>query len=97
MALLDLFCPSKLKGRVTTHTVRAPSSFATSATTGEAPVPVPPQRPQVIKTISAPSRRLLISSRDSSAAFFPTSGRLQAPSQPVISFPRLSLFSAREL
>lgn len=97
IALLDLFCPSKLKGRVTTHTVSAQSSFATSAITGAAHVPVPPQRPQVINTISAPSRSHLISSRDSSAAFFHTSGKLHAPRPQVISFPRFNLLSASEL
>jgi hypothetical protein len=74
-----LFCPSKANGFVTTHTVRAPSSFAISATTGAAPVPVPPPRPQVINTISAHSSASLISSRDSSAAFFPVSGSEPAP------------------
>jgi len=77
--------------------VSAPSSFATSATTGAAQVPVPPPSPQVINTMSAPSRSDLISSRDSSAAFFPTSGLLHAPSPPVIILPRLSLLSASEL
>lgn len=50
----DLFCPSNANGFVTTQIVSAPSSFATSATTGAAPVPVPPPSPQVINTISAP-------------------------------------------
>lgn len=49
------FLPSKLKGLVTTATVRIPKSFATSATTGAAPVPVPPPIPAAIKTMSAPS------------------------------------------
>jgi len=91
-----LFCPSKLNGLVTTHTVSAPTSFAISATTGAAPVPVPPQSPQVINTISAPSMSDLISSLLSSAAFFPISGLLQAPSPPVIIFQRLILCSASE-
>ncbi len=61
--------PSKIKGRVTTPTVRAPISLATSATIGAAPVPVPPPMPAVINTKSAPSKAVAISSRDSSAAF----------------------------
>ena len=46
--------PSNLKGLVTTATVRAPSSLARLAMTGAAPVPVPPPRPVVTKTMSAP-------------------------------------------
>ncbi len=45
--------PSKTNGFVTTATVNAPTSLATSAIIGEAPVPVPPPIPAVIKTISA--------------------------------------------
>ena len=37
--------PSKAKGLVTTATVSAPSSLARFATTGAAPLPVPPPRP----------------------------------------------------
>lgn len=96
IALLERFCPSKLNGRVTTPTVNAPISFAISATIGAAPVPVPPQSPQVINTISAPSSWALISSRLSSAAFLPTSGLLPAQSPPVIIFPRLIFVGARE-
>jgi hypothetical protein len=59
---------------VTIPTVKAQSSFATSATIGAAPVPVPPQSPQVINTISAHSKACLISSLDSSADFLPISG-----------------------
>ena len=54
--------PSKLKGRVTTPTVRMPISLAIWATTGAPPVPVPPPIPAVIKTILAPSSILRISS-----------------------------------
>ena len=50
----------------------APCSLATSATTGAAPVPVPPPIPAVIKTRSDPSKAAAISSRDSSAASRPT-------------------------
>ena len=46
--------PSKLNGLVTMPTVRAPLSLATSATTGAAPVPVPPPIPAAMKTRSAP-------------------------------------------
>ena len=42
---------SKEKGLVTMPTVRMPRSCATSATTGAAPVPVPPPIPAVMKTI----------------------------------------------
>ena len=60
--------PSKLNGLVTTPMVRAPASRATSATMGEAPVPVPPPMPAVTKTISAPRTASRSSSRLSSAA-----------------------------
>jgi hypothetical protein len=40
---------------VTTAIVRIPISFAISAMTGVAPVPVPPPIPAVINSISAPS------------------------------------------
>ncbi len=52
---LKRFLPSKVKGLVTTATVSAPISRATSATIGAAPVPVPPPIPAVMKTMSAPS------------------------------------------
>ena len=71
--------PSKLKGLVTTATVSAPSSFAISATTGAAPVPVPPPIPAVIKTIWAPRRASAIRSRSCSAAARPASGFAPAP------------------
>src|SRR3972149_5290470 len=72
--------PSNEKGLVTTATVRMPSSFATAATTGAEPVPVPPPRPAVTKTMSAPWRICLICSRSSWAALRPTSGSEPAPS-----------------
>ncbi len=72
--------PSKEKGLVTTATVRAPSSLATSATTGAAPVPVPPPMPAVINTMWAPRRASAIRSRSDSAAAFPASGLAPAPS-----------------
>jgi len=54
------FRPSKVKGLVTTATVRIPRSFASDATTGAAPVPVPPPSPAVMKTMSAPLKRRVI-------------------------------------
>jgi hypothetical protein len=92
-----LFCPSKENGLVTTQTVSAPNSLAILATTGAAQVPVPQPRPQVIKTISAPSKIPLISSLDSSAAFLPTSGSLPAQRPAVITFQIFNFFSANEL
>ncbi len=49
--------PSKPNGFVTMPTVSAPSSRAMRATTGAAPVPVPPPSPAVMKTMSAPLSR----------------------------------------
>ena len=95
--LLILFCPSNANGLVTIQTVKAHNSFATSATIGAAPVPVPHPRPQVIKIISAHSSAALISSLDSSAAFFPVSGSAQAPNQLVIIFQIFNLVGASEL
>ena len=46
--------PSNRNGLVTMPTVSAPVSRAICATTGAAPVPVPPPIPQVTKTMSAP-------------------------------------------
>ena len=84
-ALLIRVLASKRKGLVTTPTVRIPISFAILATTGAAPVPVPPPIPQVTNTISAPFKACEISSELSSAAFSPTSGLAPAPS-PLVSF-----------
>ncbi len=75
--------PSKPNGRVTTPTVKAPISFAILATTGAAPVPVPPPIPAVTNTISAPWIASSICSLDSSAAFFPISGLAPAPNPRV--------------
>mmetsp|Transcript_3347 Transcript_3347/g.13368 ORF Transcript_3347/g.13368 Transcript_3347/m.13368 type:complete len:219 (+) Transcript_3347:2310-2966(+) len=71
--------PSKPNGFVTTATVSAPMSLATSATMGAAPEPVPPPMPAVTKTRSAPAIAVAIISRDSSAACRPTSGMPPAP------------------
>ena len=76
---------SNLNGLVTTPTVRIPCSLAILATTGAAPVPVPPPIPQVTKTISAPLTAFSRSSAFSSAAFSPISGCAPAPS-PLVSF-----------
>ena len=66
--------PSKVNGRVTTPMVSAPSALAISATTGAAPVPVPPPLPAVMKTMSAPFSASSISARCSSAARRPDLG-----------------------
>ena len=42
LLLVERLRPSKPNGRVTTPTVNAPISLAILATTGAAPVPVPP-------------------------------------------------------
>ena len=55
--------------------------------TGAAPVPVPPPIPQVIKTISAPSKAASISAFVSKAASFPTCGFAPAPRPFVSSAP----------
>ena len=85
IALIMRAFASKRKGFVTTPTVRIPISFASLATIGAAPVPVPPPIPQVTNTISAPFRAAAISSLLSSAAFSPISGLAPAPS-PLVSF-----------
>ena len=93
-AWFALFLPSNENGFVTTPTVRIPISLATWATTGAAPVPVPPPIPAVINTISAPLIASSISLFDSSAAFSPTDGLAPAP-RPLVSFsPIWSLISA---
>ena len=53
--LHTLCCLPSSNGFVTTATVRMPSSFATCATIGVAPVPVPPPMPAVMNSMSAPS------------------------------------------
>ena len=60
--------PSNGKGLVTTATVNTPISRAISATTGAAPVPVPPPIPAVMKIISAPEIISRIRSLSSRAA-----------------------------
>ena len=68
---------------MTTPTVRMPASRAISATTGAAPVPVPPPMPAVMNTMSVLSSALAIWLRLSSAALRPTSGLEPAPLPPV--------------
>ena len=90
--------PSNVNGFVTTPTVRAPMSFfAMSATTGAAPVPVPPPSPAVMNTMSAPASACLMSSWESSAASAPTSGFAPAPRPLVMSPPMWTLMSASEM
>jgi hypothetical protein len=48
--------PSNWNGLVTTPTVNMPISRAIRATTGAAPVPVPPPMPAVTNTMWAPAR-----------------------------------------
>ena len=88
--------PSNVKGLVTIPTVSAPASRASRATTGAAPVPVPPPMPAVTNTMSASSRIFLISSIDSSAARAPICGLAPAPN-PLVSFcPMASLVVASD-
>jgi hypothetical protein len=103
VVFLILFSPSRaysnlpfscLKGMVMTPTTMAPLSFAISATTGAAPVPVPPPMPAVMKTMSVPVTSLSIMSALSIMASLPTSGMLPAP-RPRVSFsPMRSFLSA---
>ena len=95
-ALRRRWVPSKVKGRVTTPIVRAPSSRATWATTVEAPEPVPPPIPAVTKTMSAPLSIWRSSSRLSSAARRPISGLPPEPSPLVIFSPMRSRWGALE-
>src|SRR6202521_5503037 len=77
--------PSNANGFVTPATPQAAHSPASEATTGAAPPPVPPPRPDVIKIMSEPSSASMIFSVSSSAAFRPTSGLAPAP-RPLVSF-----------
>ena len=54
--------PSNPNGDVTMATVSAPTSRAIRATTGAAPVPVPPPSPAVTNTMSEPRRAVLMRS-----------------------------------
>ena len=88
--------PSMLKGRVTTATVRMPSSRASCATTGAAPVPVPPPMPAVRKSMSQPSMSWMMRSRSSMAAWRPTSGLAPAPRPLVMPEPICSVVLTSE-
>ena len=81
---------SNPNGLVTTAMVRMPISFATSATTGVAPVPVPPPMPAVRNSMSAPRMASAMRSRSSTAAWRPMSGLAPAPSPLVSALPRCS-------
>mmetsp|Transcript_4911 Transcript_4911/g.11243 ORF Transcript_4911/g.11243 Transcript_4911/m.11243 type:complete len:283 (-) Transcript_4911:583-1431(-) len=91
------FLPSNAKGLVTTPTVKHPSSRAISATTGPAPLPVPPPMPAVMNTISLPLQICDISLWFSLADSAPTEGRPPAPRPRVIMRPMLRTFGARDL
>ncbi len=84
--------PSNLKGLVTTAIVSAPSSVARLAITGAAPVPVPPPRPVVTNTMSAPLSAEMSASVSSSAACRPTFGSAPAPS-PLVSLLPIWIFT----
>ena len=79
--------PSKEKGLVTTPTVSAPLCFAASATTADAPEPVPPPIPETTKTMSDPPTIWLIWSNDSSADARPIAGLPPAPSPRDVAAP----------
>src|SRR5436190_13058769 len=87
--------PSKVNGLVTTPTVSEPSSFATLAMIGAAPVPVPPPMPAVMKIMSASPRYSRSRSTSSWAARLPTSGLPPAPSPRVSFSPSCILIGAR--
>ena len=95
-AVLIRCVPSNPNGLVTTPIVRMPLSCAAFAMTGAAPVPVPPPMPAATKTMCAPSRASMISSKDSSAEAAPTSGRAPAPRPAVVSKPSWMRFSVFE-
>src|SRR2546425_1922740 len=84
--------PSPRNGKVTTAMVRAPISLASRATYPQLPVPVPPPRPHVTKTMSAPWTMARSSSSASRAASSPICGRAPAPRPFVIRRPRRTFF-----
>mmetsp|Transcript_9824 Transcript_9824/g.26747 ORF Transcript_9824/g.26747 Transcript_9824/m.26747 type:complete len:201 (+) Transcript_9824:391-993(+) len=94
VAWLARLLPSNVNGKVTTPTVRMPISFASLATTGAAPVPVPPPIPAVTNTISAPVSAAAISWWLSCAASSPSSGLPPVPRPRVSVVPICSLFNA---
>ena len=75
----------------------APLCFAASATTADAPEPVPPPIPETTKTMSDPPTIWLIWSNDSSADARPIAGLPPAPSPRGVAAPsprRLGLSDA---
>ncbi len=78
-AVFMRFEPSKVKGLVTTATVRIPRLRATSAMTGPAPVPVPPPMPAVMNTMCAPATASSMRSRSAIATARASSGFAPAP------------------
>ena len=64
--------------------------------TGAAPVPVPPPRPVVTNTMSAPDSAWISASVSSSAACRPTFGSAPAPS-PLVSLPPIWIFTGAGL
>src|SRR5882724_7076756 len=89
--------PSNANGLVTTATVRAPISLASEAMIGAAPVPVPPPRPVVTNTMSAPSRASIILSASSRAPRRPISGLAPAPRPLVSLVPNWIFTGARDI
>src|SRR5919197_1429664 len=86
--------PSNRNGLVTMPIVSAPRSRAIWEMIGAAPVPVPPPMPHVTKTRSAPCSACSTSSRFSSIAWRPISGRAPAPRPRVSFLPICTLTSA---
>ena len=86
-AFFTFVFPSRVKGLVTTATVKMPRPFEILATIGAAPVPVPPPMPAVINTISDPSIRAVISASLSSADLAPMAGSAPAPLPLVVFSP----------
>ena len=72
---------------MTTATVKIPNSFAISAITGLAPVPVPPPKPAVINNISVSDIAFAIASLLSFADALPIPGSIPAPRPLVVSIP----------
>ena len=77
-------------GVVTTATTRAPERLASSATIGAIPVPVPPPRPAVTNTRSAPPTIFVMTSLPASAQRRPVTGSPPAPSPRVMCLPTSS-------
>ena len=85
---------STRNGEETIAMTIAPSLLAISAIVGEAPVPVPPPIPAVMKTRFAPFNKSAISFLDSSAHCFAISGYPPAPNPLVSAFPMSNFLSA---